>query len=515
MWLLPATFLLAFLVYPLTKLIEIAWSNETLTELTDGGLWQVATLAAGQAIASAAIALIIGLPATGVLARYEFRGRSVILALATVPFVLPTVVVALGFRGLFDGVLDPGIILVVLAHSYINMAVVIRVVGAGWGQIDQRMVLSARALGSSSWRAFRTVTLPIIRPSIISAAIIIFIFSFTSLGIVVILGDGATTRTLEQVILRQTSVLLNFPGAVAATIIQLAVVIVALVAAARLSRPSITTISPQRMKPHRRSERWWVGIVSAFTGMVILTPIASVLIASLAGPDGITIQWWQSVIVGNLDNLRLTSPLAALTNSITIAVATAVIAAIIGGAAAVSIMGKGKVIAGLVFIPLGISAATLGLGIILAFGRPPLDFRDLGVLIPMAHSLVAVPLVVAVAAPALRSVDPRRFFVAATLGAGPTRAWLSTFGPSLQKVMLAAGGLAGAVSLGEFGAASLLTRADSPTVPVYISKLLAKPGEQAYASAAVLGVILMAITISLVLLIDRLDVDQSRKGSHS
>jgi thiamine transport system permease protein len=70
--------------------------------------------------------------------------------------------------------------------------------------------------------------------------------------------------------------------------------------------------------------------------------------------------------------------------------------------------------------------------------------------------------------------------------------------------MAAAGGLAAAVSLGEFGAATLLSRADSPTVPVQIERLLSKPGESAFATAGVLSVILIVLTMSLLLIVDRI-----------
>jgi thiamine transport system permease protein len=69
--------------------------------------------------------------------------------------------------------------------------------------------------------------------------------------------------------------------------------------------------------------------------------------------------------------------------------------------------------------------------------------------------------------------------------------------------MFAAGGLAAAVSLGEFGAATLLSRTDSPTVPVQIERLLGKPGESAFGTAAVLSVILVILTMTILLIVDR------------
>jgi thiamine transport system permease protein len=96
-------------------------------------------------------------------------------------------------------------------------------------------------------------------------------------------------------------------------------------------------------------------------------------------------------------------------------------------------------------------------------------------------------------------------FVASSLGASPNRAWWTAYGNVIRMVMLAAGGLAGAVSLGEFGAATFLARPDSPTVPIQISKLLTRPGEQAYATAAVLSVTLIIATLTLMLIVDRMN----------
>jgi len=141
------------------------------------------------------------------------------------------------------------------------------------------------------------------------------------------------------------------------------------------------------------------------------------------------------------------------------------------------------------------------------------DLRGSGLLVPIAHALVAVPLVVAVVAPALRTTDARTMAVAASLGARPTRAFLTAYGSVLRVVMLASAGLACAVSLGEFGAASFLARAGNPTVPVQIVRLLSRPGEQSSGVAAVLAVILVALTLTLVMLVDRLGVTRTRPAS--
>ncbi|MBT5182267.1 MAG: iron ABC transporter permease [Actinobacteria bacterium] len=503
LWVLPALLLLIFLVYPLIRLTATAWTADTLNALLDSTLWQVVLLASAQAMLSVGLSLLIGIPIARVLFTYQFLGRGFILALVTIPFVLPTVVVALGFRSLFGDSIPNGLLLVVIAHAYINIAVVIRLVGAQWSTLDRRMEVTAATLGAGPMRIFSTITLPALRNSIMLASAVVFIFSFSSLGIVVVLGDGSGTRTLEQVLLRSTSVLLDFPTALAAAILQLVVVGVVFVISARVSRNEPRAkIILERARIRGPQAAFVVTATCLVAVTLVLAPIASIFGASVSSSDGLTAGWWSGL--ANFDNARIGSPLEALGRSVGLALFTSVIAAILGGAIAIAVMSRKGIVATLALIPLGVSAVTLGLGILLAFSRGSLDLRGTGALIPITHALIAVPIVVAVATPSLRTVDPRRYFVALSLGAGHLRAWWTAFGTAFSGVMLAAGGLAAAVSLGEFGAATLLSRTDAPTVPVQIARLLSKPGESAFATAAVLSVILVVVTMSLLLVVDRI-----------
>jgi thiamine transport system permease protein len=401
-----------------------------------------------------------------------------------------------------------GFALVVLAHAYVNIAVVVRIVGAQWAQQDGAIESVARTLGASNWTAFRTVTLPTLRPAILSSAAVVFVFSFTSLGIVLLLGDSST-RTLESQILRQTSVLLDFPGATASAIAQLVLVSVILAAGAAASRRAATRRMRPAMRrplPGRGVPRLSLLLVITCAYLIVLAPVGALVVSSLRAGGGWSLAWWTGIGSVDAGTSRVGSPLSALATSLGFAVVCALVACVVGGLAAVAVLtrGRARLVALLAIVPLGISSATLGLGTLLAFSRPPTDLRGTWLLVPIAHSLVAVPLVVAVIAPALRSTDGRVQAVAASLGAAPTRAFLTAYGPVLRVVMLASAGLAAAVSLGEFGAASFLARAGSPTVPVQIVRLLSRPGEQSYGSAAVLAVILVVLTLTLVLAVDRI-----------
>ena len=203
-WIAPTVFLALFLVVPLAALVRELGAVSLAPELLDAELWRVAAFACAQALVSTALTLLVGVPITAAVMRYRFPGRSFVVALLTVPFVLPTVVVALAMKSALGSVIGSGWWLVIAAHVYINIAVVVRIVGARWMRLDSRLEDSARTLGATSWHAFRTVTWPAIRASIATAGAVVFIFSFTSLGVVLIAGDG-DVRTLESVILRKTS----------------------------------------------------------------------------------------------------------------------------------------------------------------------------------------------------------------------------------------------------------------------------------------------------------------------
>ncbi len=496
----PAAFLLVCLAFPLGTLIVRVGPSVHIA----AGTSQVLGLSTLQAVASTVLALIVGLPLASAVTRFRFRGRALAQALLTVPFVMPTVVVALAFRAMLGSSMPLGLALVILAHAYVNLAVVVRIVGSTWSQLDDGYEKVARSLGASRVRAFVTVTLPILRGSILASAAIVFTFSFTSLGIALLLGDSST-RTLESQVLRQAGTLLDFPGAATTAVLQLMVVVAVLAAGGLLSaRSPRGRLRPPILRP-LPSPRWPIPLMAFAGALIVLAPVLALLVASLHSAHGWTLEWWQHLGSVDAGTDRIGSPVTALATSLGYALITAVVAGVVGGCAAVAVLvrGRGRVMALVAMAPLGVSAATLGLGTLLAFGRPPFDLRGTGLLVPMTHALVAVPLVVAVAAPALRAADPRRVLVAATLGAAPTRAFWAAYGPVLKVVSLGAAGLAAAVSLGEFGAASFLARAGTPTVPIQIARLLSRPGEQSYGVAAALAVVLVALTLSLTLVIDR------------
>jgi thiamine transport system permease protein len=155
-------------------------------------------------------------------------------------------------------------------------------------------------------------------------------------------------------------------------------------------------------------------------------------------------------------------------------------------------------------LPLGTSAVTLGLGFIIALGRPPLDLRASPWLIPLAHTLVAFPFVVRSLTPSLRSIKPRMRQAAAVLGATPAQSLRHVDLPLIGRALFVAAVFAFTISMGEFGATALIARPEYPTVPLAIYRFISQPGALNYGQALALSTILMVITAAGMLAIERM-----------
>jgi thiamine transport system permease protein len=159
-------------------------------------------------------------------------------------------------------------------------------------------------------------------------------------------------------------------------------------------------------------------------------------------------------------------------------------------------------------LPLGTSAVTLGLGFIVALDKPPLDLRSSLLLVPLAHTLVAFPFVVRNLTPAFRSIQPRIRQAAATLGASPGQVMRYVDIPMIGRSLLVAATFAFTISLGEFGATSLIARPEYPTIPIAIYRLISRPGESNYGQALALSTILMIVAGGAMFIIDRLRIGE-------
>ncbi|MGW6458769.1 ABC transporter permease [Streptomyces sp. NPDC055078] len=525
----PVVFLAVFFAYPVASIvgrglhIDGGWQFGRIGEvLGRADLQRVLWFTTWQALASTALTLLVALPGAYVMARLDFPGKRLLRAVVTVPFVLPTVVVGtallalLGRGGLFDDLwgirLDTTVWAILLAHVFFNYAVVVRTVGGLWSQLDPRQEEAARVLGAGRIAAWRRVTLPALAPALAAASLMVFLFTFTSFGIVQILG-GPAYATLEVEIYRQTAQLLDLPTAAVLTLVQFAAVGAVLAVHAwtvRRRESTLRLVDPAHTARRPRGAGQWavLGGVLATVVPLLLFPLGVLAERSLDTPSGYGFDYYRAL--GSVDERGgafLVPPIDAVWNSLGYAVVATLIAVLVGGLAAAALTRKaGRLVRGfdaLLMLPLGVSAVTVGFGFLITLDEPPLDLRASWILVPLAQALVGVPFVVRTMLPVLRAVDGRLREAAAVLGASPLRVWREVDLPLVRRALLIAAGFAFAVSLGEFGATVFIARPDRPTLPVAVARLLGRPGELNYGQAMALSTILMVVCAVALLLLER------------
>lgn len=541
--LLPFTFLLIFFLYPLWAILRLSFAEGVTglwAVLADSYTWRVLSFSAGQAGLSTVLTLAAGLPGAYVFARYSFPGKALLRAIAGVPFVMPTVVVAaalgalLGPRGLINsgvqallGLTQPpiripnGLGLVLLAHVFYNYTVVLRLVGGFWANLDPRLEQAATVLGASRWRVIWEVTLPLLMPAVGAAALLVFIFTFTSFGVIVILG-GPRLATLEVEIYRQTSQLLRLDVASSLALLQIACTLITSLAYTQLAARSAVPLDqlPQSAlarQPRGVAQRLLVGGNALFILLLLGAPLAALVLRSVIGPDGLSLGYYLALGQNRTGSAFFVKPTVAIASSLRIAIATTLIALAVGVPAAYLLAAKGTAVGrrtrsaavplldALFMLPLGTSAVTLGLGYVVALSTPTLAYlRTSPWLTPLAHSLVALPFVIRSLLPVLRGRNLRLGEAAALLGASPWRAWLHIELPLITPAIITGGVFAFTVSLGEFGASLLLARPDAPTLPVMIFRFLGQPGALNYGQAMAMSSILMIATALSFLILERI-----------
>ncbi len=528
--LVPVAFLGVFFLLPLAGMLgQGFWVDGSLDlsgvaeTLSRPRVHRVLWFTAWASVTATAITTALGVPVAYALYRLHFPGRQALRALVVMPFVLPTVVVGVAFRTLltpsgplgFLG-LDGSAVAILAAMIFFNLAVVVRTVGGLWEGLDRRREDAAAALGASPWQVLRTVTLPALKPGIVSAASVVFLFCSTAFGVVLTLG-GLRYGTVETEIYILTTQFLDLRAAAVLSVVQLFAVVALLLLAGRVrgGRSQVLDRSTTRVRRHPGRRDLPALAVTGVVVVLLAAPLLALLTRSLHTDGGWGLDNYRRLGTTGDGTALLVPVWTALENSLRVAVDATTMALSLGLAVAflVSRPARGRAqrrgrafLDGLFMLPLGVSAVTIGFGFLITLDEPPLDLRSSPLLVPVAQAMVALPLVVRTLVPVLRSIDPRQRQAAATLGASPLRALVVVDLPVAWRPALAAAGLAFAVSLGEFGATSFLARPDRPTLPVVIYQLISRPGAENFGMALAASVVLALATVLVMGAVERLRV---------
>lgn len=536
-YLLPLTFLALFYFYPLLAILDIGlrpdgWLDLSafLRLLSTDYYVGVFLFTLYQAALSTVLTLLLALPCAYVFSRYRFAGKSLLLSLSTLPFVLPTVVVSLAFmsligrRGLVNDLLmtlfsldyrpvqlERTLAIVIIAHVFYNFAIALRIMTSYWSAQGIAAEEAARVLGADEWTLWRDIRLPLIQPALLSAGALVFMFAFTSFGVVLILG-GIRFATLEVQIYYQAISLFNLPMAGALSLLQIVAMFALMTAYTHLQRGLQSANGSGKMVPRpvkSRREKSLVWGVMVFIFALLFMPLLALVARSALQNGAWDVSNYAALAESSRGSLLFIAPIEAVANSLRFALLSTGMALIIGIIASFMLVGSGMIarfLDPLLMLPLATSAVTLGFGFIVALDEPPLNLRSSWLIIPISHTLVAFPFVVRSVLPSLRAISPSVREAAQVLGAPPL-ALLRTIDLPLASRGIAVGAtFAFTVSMGEFGASLFVAQRESVTIPVVIYRLIGDPGLASYRQALAMSVVLLLVCAVGFIMIERLRV---------
>ena len=502
-------------------------------------IWKPLSFTFYQATLSTVITLLIGMPAAFLFANYDFPLKKFLNLFLTIPFLLPTVVVAASFNTLMGpqgwinlllmrilqtasppiNILNT-IYAILIAHIFYNTSIIVRIVSVAWLRMDYRLEQSARVLGASPMRTFTSVTFPLLKPAIISAILLVFLFNFTSFGVIMLLG-GPKFATLEVEIFIQTLQLLNLPFASVISVLQLLCTSLISLWSLQFGISSIIPFIPRIKGERLKRARSWierimiVGLVILFVVIFVITLASLVLRSFIIITESTSIerslqikfslQYFRELFINRRQSLFYVPPIMAVRNSLSVAMITSVIAILLGVIISYAQNAKKEINAFMnviVMLPLGTSAVTLGLGFVIAFSSLQNILPAYPILLPFAHSLVALPFVIRVIQPAIRSIPVSLHQAASVLGANAANIVKKVDLPMIFGPLVVAAVFAFTISLGEFGATTFLARPDYPTVPIAIYRYISLPGPLNYGQSLAMAVILLAISTLSIFVMD-------------
>ena len=487
----PAAFLCVFFVVPVTHtFLRYFRFSELGNVLSSHSLRGVAWFSLWEAIISTLATLAIGLPATWALSRFTFPGSRLARGVLTAPFVLPAVVVAAGVLAITD---SRGVVPVIWAHVVFNVSVILRIVGPRWSMVNLRLEHAAASLGARPSRTFTSVVWPQISDAVISAATLVFIYCFTSFGVIAILG-GVTRRTLESEIFTQAVRIGNTETATALAVLQAVIIGAVFFITRRSSHPNSTSLhisapQPLRTKPRHRITPL---LITATAAVIVASPLLATVYRSLVVNNQFSFNAWRTIFSGSLPALSVSLQSVIIT-SLVFAIAAACICVPLALLVVTTSAPRA-----LFSLPLVVSAATLGIGLIITFNTSPYVWRSERWFIPVIHAVIALPLVIRALEPAARAIPASLRNASATLGASPFATWRRVELPLLKPALLRAAGLSMAISLGEFGATSFLSRSGSTTLPIAIAQLLGRPGVATQQAGFALAALMVLVTVGVM-----------------
>ena len=480
-----------------------------------------------QAGVSAVFSVLFGLPGAYILSHYSFPGKRALRSVTTIPFVMPAILVVLGFIILFGnngiinqllmkitGANDPPLPIlysfsaIILAHVFYNFPIAMRLIASSWEHISDKNIESARTLGAGPLYRFRTITLPRLLPGIIASWTLIFLFCFLSFAVILVLGGGPKYTTTEVEVYRLARFSLDFPTAGALSVFQAVISLGILFGYSKIqNRLSFEernienrSLRPLRLLTSGRGRNWVVitglSVYALIVLIIIILPLITIVVRSFQAAGGwnrdtfFTLKWYRFLVTA--DSIAASSvTMRAVINSVSIAVGSTLISVFFGLVSAYRLRNPrlkgGAVFQTLFLLPMGISTVLLGLGYIRIIHLLPAHRAGILILIA-AHAVISFPFVFRSLQPSIQNINTRLRDAAFTLGAGSGMVFRTVELPLIRSAVVSAAVFAFAISIGEINTTILLAPEGFATIPVAVYRLISSYN---FFGACALGTILL------------------------
>ncbi len=526
---LPIILLSIFLVYPVVNVIVQGLISGTGTSFIDTisayTTRYTITFTFIQASLSTVLALLVGLPGAMLLARLRFRGKSLIRALIIVPFVLPPIVVVVGFLQMFGsyGVIDSmfmmltqsstsilnladGLVGIILAHTFYNAPLVMLLVSASMERLNPEIEESAEILGAGSFSRFRRITLPHIRPALAASAILTFLFCFMSFPIVLALGNGVY-QTLEIQIWNSFR-WSDFGQASSLVLIQIIITITLAFSYIKLAKVASDDSGPTttiRTTSLNKYKNWEKSVIVVYLVMILALvggPIASIFRAAFFDPitHSYTLDGFSYLITAGANG-----GLAPLINSLFYGGLATLLSVVIGIPLAYTHRSKTRGLPSLssvmILLPLGISSITVAYGLLTVIAVPTGLNVNPWPIIVIAQTIIGLPFTARSIEIGLKSIDQNILDQADSLGASRLQKLFFVELPLLLPSILVGAVFAFAMAIGEMSATLFIALPQNYTLAVAIYDNL---GVRRFVEAGASALILVAICVVAFLTMEKI-----------
>jgi iron(III) transport system permease protein len=519
-------FLAIFLFYPLSLVLHASLQ-------ADNGTWSLApyfntlsnryylqsltnSLVAG--VLAMTGASIIGVPLAFCFARLPLPGKAVLLTLSSLPLLLPSFVSAYALTLLFGyaGVITvalrqigipvgsiygmPGVVIILTLSLY---PYVLLPTLAGFRAISVSVEEAARNLGGSRMHVLRTVLLPIVIPSVLAGALLVFIEAIENFGVPAVLSQDRPFLAVDifNLFAGESGANPAVAGVLSVALVGVSVAVL-LVQRRYLAKRRFATGAQQAPPLIHLSRPWRLTAAFFCWGTVLLSlfPFAAVVMISFLQFNGPVLSW--QLGLGNYADL-LSNSYRPLYNTATLATIAAVVTTIIGAPIGyVLVRHRGSRLSAALdmagIVPFAVSGTVLGIGLITAFNSGWLTLTGGWLILVVAYMVRKLPFGIRSASAAVHQIDPSLEEASINLGVSPLKTFLTLTVPMMS------GGLVGGMVLiwvtvaSELSSTIVLYSSDWVTMTVLMFQTLEGTAPGRSAAAATILTLFAAIPLLLV-----------------